>query len=121
MAYNAFMGQLVLSKFMAIPHYAYLVLKMLGPHGVISIRVEVKCDYDCDRESCEMVNRLMAFAELQDLKHALAESPPLELVMPKAKTSKTSIQPEDSLNKTVLLSMEEPSKVTHVGNNLNPK
>jgi hypothetical protein len=49
---------------------------MLGPHGVISIRVEVKCDYDCDRESCETVNRLMAFTELQDLKHALAESPP---------------------------------------------
>jgi hypothetical protein len=93
---------------------------MLGPHGVISIRVEVKCDYDCDRESCETVNRLMAFTELQDLKHALAESP-LELVMPKAKTSKTSIQLEDSLNKMILLSMEEPSKVTHIGNNLNPK
>jgi hypothetical protein len=41
--------------------------------------------------------------------------------MPKAKTSKTSIQLEDSLNKMILLSMEEPSKVTHIGNNLNPK
>jgi hypothetical protein len=37
-AYNAFLGQLVLIKFMAIPHYTYLVLKMPGPHGVISIR-----------------------------------------------------------------------------------
>jgi hypothetical protein len=27
-AYNAFLGQPTLSKFMAIPHYAYLVLKM---------------------------------------------------------------------------------------------
>jgi hypothetical protein len=31
-----------LSKFMAIPHYAYLVLKMTGPHVVISIRGDIK-------------------------------------------------------------------------------
>jgi hypothetical protein len=30
-AYNSFLGRPVLSKFMAIPHYAYLVLKMTGP------------------------------------------------------------------------------------------
>jgi hypothetical protein len=41
--------------------------------------------------------------------------------MPEAKTSKTSIQLEDSLSKTVSLSMEEPSKVAHMGNNLDPK
>jgi hypothetical protein len=28
MAYNAFLGRSTLTKFMAIPHYAYLVLKM---------------------------------------------------------------------------------------------
>jgi hypothetical protein len=32
-----------------------------------------------------------------------------------------SIQPEDSLSKTVSLSMEELSKVDHVANNLDPK
>jgi hypothetical protein len=42
MSYNAFLGWLTLSKFMAIQHYTYLVLKMPGPHGVISIRSEVK-------------------------------------------------------------------------------
>jgi hypothetical protein len=41
--------------------------------------------------------------------------------MPEAKTSKMSIQPKDSLSKIVPLSMEEPSKVSHVGNNLDPK
>jgi hypothetical protein len=41
--------------------------------------------------------------------------------MPEAKTYKTSIQPEDTLSKMILLSMEEPSKVAHVGNNLDPK
>jgi hypothetical protein len=121
MAWNAFMGWLALTKFMAIPHYAYLVLKVLGPHGVISIRGDIKHSYDCDKESCEMADRLTVSVELQELKKALAESPPPpDPVMPKAKTSKTSIQPEDSLSKTVSLSMEEHSKVIHVGNNLEP-
>jgi hypothetical protein len=58
-AYNTFLGWLALSKFMAIPHYAYLVLKMLGLHGVISIRGNIKWAFDCDRESCEMADRLV--------------------------------------------------------------
>jgi hypothetical protein len=41
--------------------------------------------------------------------------------MPEAKISKTPIQPEDSHNKTIPLSTEEPSKVARVGNNLDPK
>jgi hypothetical protein len=38
---------------MAIPHYAYMVLKMPGPHGVISIRGDVKQAFDYNRESYE--------------------------------------------------------------------
>jgi hypothetical protein len=41
--------------------------------------------------------------------------------MPEANTSKMSIHPEDTLSKMVPLSMEEPSKVAHVGNNLDHK
>jgi hypothetical protein len=75
-AYNTFLGWPTLLKFMAIPHYAYLVLKMPGPRGVISIRGEVKWAFDCDRESYETANRLLASVELQEQKQALAESSP---------------------------------------------
>jgi hypothetical protein len=68
------LGQPALSKFMAIPHYAYLVLKMPGLCGIISIRGDIKQAFDCDRESCETVDRLTVSAELQELKQALAES-----------------------------------------------
>jgi hypothetical protein len=118
--YNAFLGRSVLSRFMVIPHYAYLVLKMPGPRGVISIRGDIKRAFDYDRESCEIANRLIASVELQELKQALAKSPP-DPIMPEAKTSKTSIQSEDTLSKTIPLSTEEPSKVAHVGNNLDRK
>jgi hypothetical protein len=118
--YNTFLERSTLSKFMVIPHYAYLVMKILGPRGIISIRGDVKRAFDYDRESCETANRLTVSTELQELKQALAEFPP-DLVMPEAKTSKTSIELEDTLSKTILLSTEEPSKVAHVGNSLDPK
>jgi hypothetical protein len=40
---------------------------------------------------------------------------------PVIREAKTSIQSEDSLSKIILLSTEDPSKVAHVGNNLDPK
>jgi hypothetical protein len=109
--YNAFLGRSALSKFMVIPHYAYLVLKMPGRCGVISIRGDVKRAFDCDRESCETADRLLASVELQELKQALPESPPPP--EPGHTEAKTSIQPKDTLSKTILLSTEEPSKVAH--------
>jgi hypothetical protein len=87
-----------------------MVLKMLGPHGVISIRRDIKHAYDRDKESCKMTDRLMASIELQELKKALTVSPPPNTIIPEAKTSKMSIQLEDSLSKTIPLSMEDPSK-----------
>jgi hypothetical protein len=41
--------------------------------------------------------------------------------MPDSTASKNSIQPEDALSKQVTLSTEEPSKVAHIGNTLDPK
>jgi hypothetical protein len=46
MAYNTFLRRLTLTKFMTIPHYAYLVLKMLGPNDVIFVKGDVKRAYD---------------------------------------------------------------------------
>jgi hypothetical protein len=74
--YIAFLRQPTLTKFMAIPYYAYLVLKMSGPHGVIFVRGDIRCTYDYDKESCDTVDTFAAFTELQELKKALAESPP---------------------------------------------
>jgi hypothetical protein len=105
---------------MVIPYYAYLILKMSRPCGIISINGDVKWPFDCDRESHETADRLTESVELQELKQALAETAP-DLIMPKAKTTKASIQPEDTHNTTLPLSTEEPSKVAHVGNSLDPK
>jgi hypothetical protein len=35
--YNAIIGRPGLAKFMAIPHYTYMILKMPGPQGIITV------------------------------------------------------------------------------------
>jgi hypothetical protein len=77
---------------------------------------------DLPKAHKEVNYRLTSSVELQELKKAMAESTLLpDLAMPKAKISKTSIQLDDSLRKMIPLSTEEPFKVSHVGNNLDPK
>jgi hypothetical protein len=58
-AYNSFLGRPGFTKFMVIPHYAFLVLNMPGPNGVISIKGDVKQAYDYDPESCETLDALL--------------------------------------------------------------
>jgi hypothetical protein len=37
-SYHAILGRPALAKFMGIPHYPYLLLKMPGPNGVLSLK-----------------------------------------------------------------------------------
>ena len=45
--YNAIIGRPGLAKFMAIPHYPYMILKMLGPQGIIIVRADFQGSTEC--------------------------------------------------------------------------
>jgi hypothetical protein len=110
--YNAFLGRPSLTKFMAIPNYAYLVLKMPGPRGVISIRGDVKRAYDYDKESCEVTDRLAASTELQEPKEALVESPQTQpCLIPRTPRSPSS-QRSHSANRSHCLQRNLPRLLT---------
>jgi hypothetical protein len=52
-SYHAILGRLALAKFMAMPHYEYLLLKMPGKTGVLTLRGDLNKSYDCDQEAIE--------------------------------------------------------------------
>ncbi|XP_025815539.1 uncharacterized protein LOC112892622 [Panicum hallii] len=52
-SYHAILGRPALEKFMAVPHYVYLLLKMPGKIGVLTFRGDLKECYDCDQEAIE--------------------------------------------------------------------
>ena len=59
-AYHAILGRSALAKFMGMPHYVYLVLKIPTEQGVLTLRANVSTAYDCEREG-------LAIAEAMDI------------------------------------------------------
>jgi hypothetical protein len=52
--YHAILGRLVFLKFMAVPHYTYLVLKMPGPKRIIMVKGSFEVSDLCDKEFHKM-------------------------------------------------------------------
>jgi hypothetical protein len=48
--YHAILGRPAFLRFMAVPHYTYLVLKILGPNGIITVKGSFKLSDLCDKE-----------------------------------------------------------------------
>ena len=57
--YHAILGRPCYAKFMVVPNYTYLKLKMLGPNGVITVDSTYEHAYDCDVECIEYAEALM--------------------------------------------------------------
>jgi hypothetical protein len=49
-AYHAILGRPCYAKFMAVPNYTYLKMKMPGPKGVITMGSSIEHAFDCDVE-----------------------------------------------------------------------
>jgi hypothetical protein len=47
--YNVIIGRPGLAKFMAMPHYSYMILKMPGPQGIITVRADFQGAAECFR------------------------------------------------------------------------
>jgi hypothetical protein len=52
-SYHAILSRPALAKFMAVPRYVYLLLKMPGKTGVLMFRGNLKKLYDYDQEGIE--------------------------------------------------------------------
>jgi hypothetical protein len=52
-SYHAILGHPALAKFMAVPHYVYLLLKMPGLSRVLTLRGNLKNSYDYNQEAIQ--------------------------------------------------------------------
>jgi hypothetical protein len=57
-AYHAILGRSCYAKFMAVPNYTYLKMKMSGPKGVITVGSSIEHAFDCDVECMEHAEAL---------------------------------------------------------------
>jgi hypothetical protein len=61
--YHAILGRPTFSRFMAVPHYTYLVLKMSGPNGIIIVKKSFELSDICDKEFHKMAQSFSAIAQ----------------------------------------------------------
>jgi hypothetical protein len=56
--YHAILGRPCYAKFVAVPNYTYLKMKMPGPNGVITVGSSIEHAFDCDAECVEYAEAL---------------------------------------------------------------
>ena len=75
-SYHAILGQPCYAKFMAIPNYTYLKLKMPGPNGIITVSSAFSHAFACDREHYELATVIVNSYELLQLEESSTPAVP---------------------------------------------
>ena len=63
-SYHAILGRPWCAKFMAIPNYTYLKLKMTGPNDVITVGSAFSHAFTCDHEHFKLATTVINSSEL---------------------------------------------------------
>jgi hypothetical protein len=113
--YHAILGRPYYAKFMAVPNYTYLKLKMSGPHGVITISTSFQCAYECDLECCELATTIIASEELATIRVATVDG------APNSKWLACSFEPMENTKEVPVDPTSSDGKVLRIGSDLSPK
>jgi hypothetical protein len=81
-SYHAILGRPTITKFMVVPHYTYLVLKMPSPAGVLSLQGDLKISHDCDTEAMEIASTNQVPNAMMEIYAASKKLAPSELDIP---------------------------------------
>ena len=119
-SYHAILGRPALAKFMAIPHYPYLLLKMPGPNGVLSLRSDLKRAFDCDVQAIQIAAKAQANDGRKEIATIAAEISQEELEIP-AKRPSILAPPKQADIKQTDLGTGDPSKMATISAHLSAK
>ena len=107
--YDAILGHPCYAKFMAIPNYTYLKLKMTGLGGVITIGTSFQHAYECEVECCDHATAIVTSGELATLKEEVTEE------APDAKKSTGSFESVEGSKEVLIDPNSSEGKMVHIG------
>jgi len=113
--YHAIIGRSGYTKFMAIPNYTYLKLKMLGPTGVITVSSSYEHAYECNVKCVEYGEAVQNSTELASKLEALAAE------APEPKRHAGSFEPAEGTKNIPLDPNGSNDKALMISTDLNPK
>ena len=104
-SYHAILGWPCYAKFMAVPNYTYLKLKMPGQNGIITMGSSFLHAYTCDRKHYELATAVINSTELPKLGNSSTPAVP-DYNKP---TSSTAFHPIEE-TKVVGIDPTDPTK-----------
>jgi hypothetical protein len=107
-----------LAKFMAIPHYTYMILKMPGPQGIITVRADLQGAAECFRVAIQAALTIKPSATSS----TQANSKPEEDLMAPANEAQaaTSMRPTEE-TKRINLGFTDECKTAIISSSLDDK
>jgi hypothetical protein len=105
---------------MAIPHYPYLLLKMPWPHGILSLRDNLKRAFDCDIQTIQITDKAQAADDREEITTIAAQMNPEELEILTKKPCILAPQKEADVKK-IDLGTGDPKKTATMSAHLSAK
>jgi hypothetical protein len=119
---HAILGRPAIAKFMAVPHYTYLVLKMPSLVGVLLLQGDLKISFDCDTEAIELAATNQVPNAMIEIYAASKKLAPTELEIPEKSDTANKPQPSEEVQvKAINLGTGDSSKTTMTGAGLDLK
>jgi hypothetical protein len=119
-SYHAILGRPMLARFMAIPHYTYLVLKMPAPNGVLTVYDDLLISFKCDNEALEMAMTNACFGASAVMVAEAKKVYQSDLTVPEQKRTETTLDAMPSTKK-VCLGLADPAKTVVISDDLGEK
>jgi hypothetical protein len=121
-SYHAILARPAIAKFMAVPHYTYLVLIMPSPAGLLSLHGDLKISFDCDTKAVELAATNQVPNTMMEIYAASKKLTPTELEIPEKLDTTNKPQPSKEVQvKAIDLGTRDSNKTTMIGAGLDPK
>jgi hypothetical protein len=119
-SYHAIFERPMLSKFMAIPHHTYLIMKMSAPNGILSVLGDVMVSFNCESATIELSKDSAIKAAATVMVAQSAKIDQTTLQVSEQKRTSTALDPSPAVKK-VCLGLPDASKEVVIGADLDPK
>jgi hypothetical protein len=121
-SYHALLGKPAIAKFMVVPHYTYLVLRMPSPAKVLTLQGDLKISFDCDTEAVELAATNQVSSAMMEICVASKKLAPTELEIPEKIDTANKPQPSEEVQvKAINHGTGVNNKNTMIGVGLDPK
>jgi hypothetical protein len=119
-SYHTILGRPMMARFMAVPHYTYLLLKMPAPNGVLTVYGDLLISFKCDNAALEIATMHACFGASAVMVAEAKKVDQSDLTVPEHKCTETALDAMPSTKK-ICLGLADPTKTMVIGDDLGEK